>query len=75
MRIKSLFLTVLIVFSHAVFAQEAREQGVLFTNVMVWDGTSEALRKADVLVTGNTIAEISDEPLAVIGMRGQVPER
>ena len=41
-------------------------EGVLFTNVMVWDGTSEALRKADVLVTGNTIAEVSDEPLAVI---------
>jgi imidazolonepropionase-like amidohydrolase len=42
------------------------QQGVLFTNVMVWDGTSEALRKADVLVTGNKISEISDEPLAVI---------
>jgi imidazolonepropionase-like amidohydrolase len=42
------------------------QQGVLFTNVMVWDGTSEALRKADVLVTGNKISEVSDEPLAVI---------
>jgi imidazolonepropionase-like amidohydrolase len=66
MQFKSLFLTALVFVSPVTFAQEAQEQGVLFTNVMVWDGTSEALRKADVLVTGNTIAEISEEPLAVI---------
>ena len=66
MQFNSFALTALIVFSQVAFAQEPREQGVLFTNVMVWDGTSEALRKADVLVTGNTIAEVSDEPLAVI---------
>ena len=42
------------------------QPGVLFTNVMLWDGTSETLRKADVLVTGNKISEVSDEPLAVI---------
>ena len=66
MRFNFLVLTALIVFTQVAFAQEPREQGVLFTNVSVWDGTSEALRKADVLVTGNKISEISDEPLAVI---------
>ncbi len=66
MQFNSFVLTALIVFSQVAFAQEPREQGVLFTNVMVWDGTSEALRKADVLVAGNKIAEVSDEPLAVI---------
>ena len=50
MQFNSFVLTALIVFSQVAFAQEPREQGVLFTNVMVWDGTSEGLRKADVLV-------------------------
>ena len=66
MRLNFLVLTALIISSQAAFAQTEREQGVLFTNVMVWDGTSEALRKADVLVIGNKISEVSDEPLAVI---------
>lgn len=38
----------------------------LFTNVMVFDGTSEELYKADVLITGNKIDQVSTEPLAVI---------
>jgi len=41
-------------------------QSVLFTNVKVFDGTSEELRDVDVLVTGNKISQISEEPLAVI---------
>ena len=40
---------------------------LLFTNVNVWDGTSESLRSnMHVLVEGNLISTISDEPLAVI---------
>ena len=44
---------VLFGFAHASIAQGEYEQSVLFTNVMVWDGTSKALRKADVLVSGS----------------------
>jgi imidazolonepropionase-like amidohydrolase len=47
-------------------AQDAPPQHYLFTNVMVWDGTSAALVKADVLVTGDKIDQISAEPLVVI---------
>ena len=47
-------------------AQDAPAQSTLFTNVMVFDGTSETLRDVDVLVTGNKISQISEEPLAVI---------
>lgn len=61
-------VTIIAVFaiSAPVLAQSTPEQSVLFTNVMVWDGTSETLRDADVLVTGNKISQISAEPLAVI---------
>jgi imidazolonepropionase-like amidohydrolase len=39
---------------------------VLFTNVNVFDGVSERLiENANVLVTGNMIAEVSSEPLSV----------
>ena len=64
MRISRLVAFLLLVVPGLVVAQQ--QHSVLFTNVMVWDGTSEALRKADVLVAGNKIAEVSDEPLAVI---------
>jgi imidazolonepropionase-like amidohydrolase len=48
-------------------AQDATPlQQYLFTNVGVFDGTSEQLIKADVLVTGNKIDQVSTEPLAVI---------
>ena len=46
MRLNFLVVAVLIIFSQAASAQVEREQGVLFTNVMVWDGTSKALRAA-----------------------------
>jgi imidazolonepropionase-like amidohydrolase len=66
MRLYSLVIAALLVVSQVTFAQESGKQSVLFTNVMVWDGTSETLRSADVLVTGNKIAQVSDEPLAVV---------
>ena len=47
-------------------AQESLPQQYLFRNVNVFDGTSEQLIKADVLVTGNKIDQVSTEPLAVI---------
>lgn len=47
-------------------AQGSPPQQYLFTNVMVFDGTSEQLYKADVLVTGNKIDQVSTDPLVVI---------
>ena len=47
------------------FAQIGQPQNVLFTNVMVWDGTSESLRDVDVLVTGNLISRVSADPIPV----------
>ena len=38
---------------------------VLFTNVMVFDGLAEELIKADVLVEGNLIRQVSSEPLVI----------
>ena len=64
MRIIQILFSLLLVVPGLVVAQQP--ESVLFTNVMVWDGTSEALRKADVLVSGNKIAQVSEEPLAVI---------
>ncbi|NER08901.1 metal-dependent hydrolase family protein [Muriicola jejuensis] len=46
-------------------AQEKPKQITLFTNVQVFDGTSDKLIKADVLVEGNLIKQISKEPLMV----------
>ena len=41
------FLTCMACVAITVNAQESRPQSVLFTNVMVWDGTSETLRDVD----------------------------
>lgn len=41
------------------FAQENTQ--ILFTNVKVWDGTSESLKNADVLVENNMIKEIGTD--------------
>ena len=54
------------IFSTHLSAQDQPPQQFLFTNVMVFDGTSAQLRDVDVLVTGNVISQISEEPLAVI---------
>lgn len=46
----------------------AQESPILFTNVNIFDGENEQLiENANVVVTGNLIAEISLEPLAVAG--------
>ena len=37
----------------------------LFSNVMVFDGTTNKLLKRDVLVEGNLIKTVSKEPLAI----------
>jgi len=47
-------------------AQDPPPHSVLFTNVNVFDGKSEQLIKADVLVVGNKIDTVSTEPLTVI---------
>ena len=51
----------------AAGAQEAPEQ-VLFNNVAVWDGTSEALQPGmNVLIEGNKVAQISGEAISAGG--------
>ena len=56
----ALFLT-----SEATLAQED-PMPILFTNVNVWDGRSDALLEgANVVVTGNLITAVSQEPLSV----------
>jgi len=64
--VHAITLVALTLLATTATAQVTPQQSVLFTNVMVFDGTSEALRDVDVLVTGNTISQISEEPLAVI---------
>ena len=46
-------------------AQDKPKQITLFTNVQVFDGVSDKRFKADVLVEGNIIKQISKEPLMV----------
>ena len=48
-----------------VIAQDKPKQITLFTNVQVFDGVSDKRFKADVLVEGNIIKQISKEPLMV----------
>ena len=65
-------IAVLLVFSLVgleVNAQSTDEkvEGILFTNVNVFDGVSDQLhRDMHVLVTGNKISEVSSEPLMII---------
>lgn len=59
-----LFFGVLL--SANISARESSPQQYLFTNVNVFDGTSNELINADVLVTDNKIDQVSTEPLAVI---------
>ena len=64
----SLALVALTILSCGSLAAEDRvpPQQYLFTNVMVFDGVSDELSKADVLLTDNKIDQVSKEPLAVI---------
>ena len=48
---KTTIFAVSLLLASVVYAQDDQPQSVLFTNVMVWDGTSETLVKADVLVS------------------------
>jgi len=67
MNLKTILLTcILCSISLGLFAQEKPKQIILFTNVQVFDGTSDKLIKADVLVEGNLIKQISKEPLMVM---------
>ena len=59
-------ITAFLMFSAAsVSAQDDQPAQTLFTNVNIFDGLSETLMEnANVLVEGNLIAAVSDEPLA-----------
>ncbi|MGI9341534.1 MAG: amidohydrolase family protein [Gammaproteobacteria bacterium] len=66
-RLSALLLCVLVAtISPCATAEDPPQQQFLFTNVMVFDGSSEQLYNADVLVTGNKIDQVSNEPLDVI---------
>ncbi|MCA6078956.1 metal-dependent hydrolase family protein [Fulvivirga sedimenti] len=62
----SMVFAIIYMFSLGLFAQEQPRQITLFTNVQVFDGRSDKLVKADVLVEGNLIKQISKEPLMVM---------
>ena len=63
---KSLGFALICFISLGLFAQEKPKQITLFTNVQVFDGLTDKLIKADVLVEGNLIKQISTEPLMVM---------
>ena len=63
---QSLLACILCIISLGLFAQEEAKQITLFTNVQVFNGASDKLIKADVLVEGNLIKQISKEPLMVV---------
>ncbi|MDT0552780.1 metal-dependent hydrolase family protein [Urechidicola vernalis] len=55
---KKLFTFALAMSVVALFAQEKKSSHILITNVKVWDGTSENLIDADVLIKDNLISEV-----------------
>ena len=62
--------------SFGLFAQEKAKQITLFTNVQVFDGRSDNLFKADVLVEGTLIKQISGnngQVLALSGLKNPYP--
>jgi len=72
MKCKSIFPVLLagLLLTGTAWAQDADPQVTLFTNVNVFDGSSEKLiRNANVVVTGNKITAVSTESLAVAGGR------
>ena len=66
MTLRVIFLSAL-----AVFAQAARQppSGLLIKNAQVVDGTGAPIRRADVRVTGDTIADVGDNLAARAGER------
>jgi imidazolonepropionase-like amidohydrolase len=67
---KTFVLALIFMFSLGLFAQEQVKHITLFTNVQVFDGKSDKLIKADVLVEGNLIKQISKEPLFIAQIEG-----
>ncbi|MBN3522039.1 amidohydrolase family protein [Algoriphagus lutimaris] len=63
---RSFVFAIIYMLSLGLFAQEQAKQITLFTNVQVFDGRSDQLLKADVLVEGNLIKQISKGPLMVM---------
>jgi imidazolonepropionase-like amidohydrolase len=59
-------LFILIAIGNIVAQETPKKNIVLFTNVMVFNGTTDELLKRDVLVEGNLIRQISVESLAVV---------
>jgi imidazolonepropionase-like amidohydrolase len=55
------FVVALTFMTHSVFAQQEPPSVTLFKNVMVFDGTTNALLDRDVLVVGNKIHTVADE--------------
>ncbi|MFC3878727.1 amidohydrolase family protein [Algoriphagus namhaensis] len=69
-RMKSIFglLVALVLLNSNVFAQEKEAPSYqLITNVNVWDGTSDKLVKADVLIENNLIKEVKNGITAPAG--------
>ena len=65
-KLKLIALVALFLSTGTSFAQTTKKKTVLFTNVMVFDGTADKLLKRDVLVEGNLIVKVSEEPLTII---------
>ncbi len=63
-----ILLVITILFSSTAFAQKTKAPPIkqtLFNNVMVFDGTNDKLYKANVLVKGNLIAQVSSKSIKV----------
>ena len=59
MKIKYTIISLLVIFASSVFAQDKLPPQTLFTNVHVWDGTSEGITKRiNVLVENNLIKKV-----------------
>jgi imidazolonepropionase-like amidohydrolase len=54
---KSTLLFFVLIISNLIFAQ-VENNVILITNVSVWDGTSDAIKSADVLIEGNKFKQI-----------------
>lgn len=67
---KSLLATLLAMACGSALAQDEPAGPILFTNVNVFNGSDQALvEDAYVVVTGNLISAVSNEPLAIAGAR------
>jgi len=59
-KFSKLLLILIFVFTYSpnVLAQDIEDKFILVTNVSVWDGTSESLQEADVLIKNNLISQV-----------------